>query len=47
MARAYAELKKRLARRYHDNRTKYQEAKAEFVDSMLEQARMELGKKDR
>src|SRR5579863_240063 len=47
MARAYAELKKRLARQYHDNRTKYQEAKAEFVDSMLEQARIELGKKDR
>lgn len=47
MARAYAELKKRLASQYHDNRTKYQEAKAEFVDSMLAQARIELGKKDR
>jgi GrpB-like predicted nucleotidyltransferase (UPF0157 family) len=45
MARAYAELKKRLARQYHDNRTKYQQAKAEFVDSLLEQARIELGKK--
>jgi GrpB-like predicted nucleotidyltransferase (UPF0157 family) len=40
--REYAALKKRLAQKYHDNRTKYQEAKAQFVDSMLAKARQEL-----
>lgn len=38
-AREYTELKKRLARQFHDNRTKYQEAKSAYVDSLLEEAR--------
>jgi GrpB-like predicted nucleotidyltransferase (UPF0157 family) len=42
-ARQYAQLKKRLAQKYHDNRTKYQAAKAEFVDGLLEKARQDLG----
>lgn len=41
IAREYAALKKQLAEKYHDNRTKYQAAKAEFVDSLLEKARSE------
>jgi GrpB-like predicted nucleotidyltransferase (UPF0157 family) len=45
-AREYAELKKQLAKKYHDNRTKYQAAKAEFVDAMMEKARQEPGKSD-
>jgi GrpB-like predicted nucleotidyltransferase (UPF0157 family) len=45
-AREYAELKKQLAKKYHDNRTKYQAAKAEFVDAMMKKARQELGKSD-
>ncbi len=42
-AREYAELKKQLAQKYHDNRTKYQKAKSEFVDALLEKARQEFG----
>jgi GrpB-like predicted nucleotidyltransferase (UPF0157 family) len=44
-AREYAELKKRLAKQHHDNRTKYQEAKAAYVDSLLKQARVALKEK--
>jgi GrpB-like predicted nucleotidyltransferase (UPF0157 family) len=40
----YAQLKRRLAQKYRDNRTKYQAAKAKFVDAMLEKARAEAGK---
>ena len=40
-AREYATLKKDLAQKYRDNRTKYQAAKAEFVDSLLEKAKIE------
>lgn len=46
VAREYAQLKKELARKYHDNRTKYQAAKAQFIDAMLETARQELGTKN-
>jgi GrpB-like predicted nucleotidyltransferase (UPF0157 family) len=46
-AREYAELKKRLARKYRDDRTKYQAAKADFVDALLEKARAERGKGNR
>ena len=42
IAREYAELKKQLAQKYRDNRTKYQAAKSEFVDAMLEKAREEF-----
>lgn len=45
-AREYAEVKRQLAQKYHDNRTKYQAAKAEFVDALMEKARQELGKSD-
>jgi GrpB-like predicted nucleotidyltransferase (UPF0157 family) len=38
-ARQYAQLKKQLAQKYHGNRTKYQAAKAEFVDAMMEKVR--------
>lgn len=41
-AREYAEVKKQLAQKYHDNRPKYQAAKAEFVDGLMEKARQEL-----
>lgn len=41
IAREYAALKKDLAQKYRDNRTKYQAAKAEFVDSLLEKAKIE------
>ena len=44
-AREYAELKKQLARKYHDNRTKYQDSKAEFLDALMEKARQEFGNK--
>ena len=37
-ARAYAEHKRKLAALHHDNRTKYQEAKAAFVDDLLRKA---------
>lgn len=40
-AREYATLKKDLAQKYRDNRTKYQAAKAEFVDFLLEKAKIE------
>jgi GrpB-like predicted nucleotidyltransferase (UPF0157 family) len=40
-ARRYAELKRQLAERYHDNRTEYQEAKAEFVDALMKKAELE------
>ena len=43
-AREYAEVKRRLARKYSDNRAKYQLAKSEFVDALLEKARQELQK---
>jgi len=42
-AREYAEVKQRLAREYRDNRTKYQLAKKEFVDALMEKARQEFG----
>jgi GrpB-like predicted nucleotidyltransferase (UPF0157 family) len=38
MARAYADLKKRLAQLYHDDRSKYQAAKADFIDSLVQHA---------
>lgn len=44
IAREYAGLKKQLAQKYRDNRTKYQAAKSEFVDAMLEKARKEFGR---
>jgi GrpB-like predicted nucleotidyltransferase (UPF0157 family) len=44
-AREYAELKQRLAAEFHENRTKYQEAKASFVDSLIAQARRERDEK--
>jgi len=43
-ARKYGAVKKRLAERYHHDRTKYQAAKCEFVDSLMEEARRELGR---
>lgn len=46
-AREYAELKKRLAQQFHDDRSKYQAAKADLVDSLIEESLKELGKKDR
>lgn len=46
-AREYAELKKRLAQQFHDDRSKYQAAKADFVDSLIEESLKELGKKAR
>jgi GrpB-like predicted nucleotidyltransferase (UPF0157 family) len=45
-ARQYAQLKKQLAQKYHGNRTKYQAAKAEFVDGLLEKARQDLGNRN-
>ncbi|HEX5422191.1 MAG TPA: GrpB family protein [Candidatus Acidoferrales bacterium] len=44
VAREYAVLKKQLAQKYRGNRTKYQAAKSEFVDAMLEKARAEFGR---
>ena len=41
-AREYGAVKKRLAEQYHHDRTKYQAAKCEFVDSLMEEARQEL-----
>jgi GrpB-like predicted nucleotidyltransferase (UPF0157 family) len=41
VAREYAELKRRLAKQYHDNRSKYQEAKAGFIDALIERAERE------
>jgi GrpB-like predicted nucleotidyltransferase (UPF0157 family) len=38
-AQQYAELKKRLAEQYHDDRSKYQEAKSAFIDDLIERAR--------
>jgi GrpB-like predicted nucleotidyltransferase (UPF0157 family) len=38
-AQQYAELKRELATRYHDDRSKYQAAKAGFLDSLLQQAK--------
>jgi GrpB-like predicted nucleotidyltransferase (UPF0157 family) len=46
-AREYAELKKRLAQQFHDDRSKYQAAKADFVDSLIEESLKELRKKAR
>jgi GrpB-like predicted nucleotidyltransferase (UPF0157 family) len=47
-ARAYAELKRRLAEQHHDDRSKYQDAKAAFVDSLVKQAeRLALERKNR
>jgi GrpB-like predicted nucleotidyltransferase (UPF0157 family) len=46
-AREYAELKKRLAQQFHDDRSRYQAAKADFVDSLIEESLKELGKKAR
>jgi GrpB-like predicted nucleotidyltransferase (UPF0157 family) len=46
-AREYAELKKRLAQQFHDDRSRYQAAKADFVDSLIEESLKELGEKAR
>lgn len=46
ITREYAVLKKQVAQKYRDNRTKYQAAKSEFVDAMLDKAREELGTRD-
>jgi GrpB-like predicted nucleotidyltransferase (UPF0157 family) len=40
-ARKYAELKKELAQQFHDDRTKYQDAKAAFIDSLVQEAKEE------
>ncbi len=37
-AREYAALKRKLAAQFHDNRSKYQDAKADFVDSLMKKA---------
>lgn len=39
VAREYGELKRQLAAQYRDDRTKYQEAKAEFVEQMFKKAK--------
>lgn len=43
-ANEYGKLKKRLAEQYHDDRSKYQDAKCGFVDSLLVEAVLELDK---
>jgi GrpB-like predicted nucleotidyltransferase (UPF0157 family) len=41
VAREYAELKRRLAEQYRDNRSEYQKAKSGFIDSLIERAERE------
>ena len=40
-AQRYAELKKDLARQFHDDRSKYQDAKAAFIESLVQEAKQE------
>jgi GrpB-like predicted nucleotidyltransferase (UPF0157 family) len=41
VAREYAELKRRLAEQYRDDRSQYQKAKSGFIDSLIERAERE------
>lgn len=38
-ARKYAELKKELAQQFHDDRSRYQDAKTAFIESLVQEAR--------
>lgn len=45
-AREYAELKRKLAQQYHNDRTKYQEAKQDFVEQLYRAAMKTAGKEE-
>jgi GrpB-like predicted nucleotidyltransferase (UPF0157 family) len=38
-ARQYAQLKKELAQQFHDDRSKYQDAKTAFIESLVQEAK--------
>lgn len=47
VAREYAELKRKLAQQYHNDRTKYQEAKHDFVEQLYRAAMKTAGEDEK